>query len=543
MLIRTRMLRVAAQKMIDIVLRDEVIRSRYLYHGESEDGMYRRVAHHVARAEDASLRWERTFYALMSSGRFMPNSPTLMNAGCSTGQLSACFVLPIEGYTDSIFTALHATARIFEGGGGVGFNFSDIPPRGPDRCSCGVVPVMKLFDTMCDMMRSKTKRSGAMMGMLDREHDDIEAFIRSKANEGALENFNISISIDDGFMQHVEDHPLWDTICTSAWQIGEPGLFFRDAVNASNKNAYIRCTNPCGEQPLDPYGSCNLGHVNLARFVRNGEFDEEGFAETVHAAVRFLDDVVDTNCYPLQEIARTTLRHRKIGLGVMGFAEMLIRMGVAYGSKASYEVAERIASLLKLHAHNASAVLAEEKGPYSAWRDGDQFRRNERVTTVAPTGTTSLIARTSPGIEPIFSFVYRRRIRDPSHRDTTVLMVEPVMEWIIEAYDLDRSTVLEHHATHGGPHHSIPEDVRTLMVTAHDLHWRDHVNMQAIWQRHIDSSISKTINMPEDATVDDVKGAFAHAWAYDCKGITIYRDKSRAREGVARCGRDSCEAS
>jgi ribonucleoside-diphosphate reductase alpha chain len=492
--------------------------------------------------EDVSLQWERTFHRLMTSGRFLPNSPTLMNAGRDPGQLSACFVLPITGSVDSIFSTLHATATIFEGGGGVGFNFSDIPAQASGASSCGVLPVMTLFDTMCDVMQTVAKRSGAMMGMLDREHGDIERFVGAKSHEGAFKNFNISVSVDDDFMQHADEHPLWDAICMNAWQRGEPGLFFRDTVNASSTHAHIRCTNPCGEQPLAPYESCNLGHVNLSSFVNGDEFNEEGFAETVHAAVRFLDDVVDMNRYPLTEIARATLRYRKIGLGVMGFADMLIRMGIAYGSKASYRVAERISSLLERHAHEASETLADEKGPYPGWREGMPFRRNVHVTTVAPTGTTSLLARTTPSIEPVFSFVYDRRMRDPSKGSHAVRMVEPVMEWIAGAHGLDLDVVIDHYARHGQPHPSIPEDVRDVMVTAHDLHWRDHVDMQAIWQRHIDSGISKTINMPEDATVEDVKGAFMHAWGSDCKGITIYRNRSRDVEGIGMCGPASCNS-
>ncbi len=552
-----------------------VLRKRYLKKDpqgkpiETPEKMFRRVAHHIARAEknygaDESrlAEIEEIFYDLMTSFRFLPNSPTLMNAGRRLGQLAACFVLPVEDSMEGIFDALRNAALIHKSGGGTGFSFSRLRPKNSNVGSTGGVasgPVsfMKIFNTATEQVKQGGTRRGANMAILRVDHPDILEFIHCKASGRELNNFNISVAVTDAFMRAAaagEDYDLLDprdkrpvgrlnaaevyaALVSQAWKTGDPGIIFLDRMNAANPTpelGEIESTNPCGEQPLLPLEACNLGSINLARFVRPGAgIDWDRLRETVIWSVRFLDDTIDMSRYPLPEITARVQGNRKVGLGVMGFADLLFELGIPYDSEEALQTADALMSFVQETAHAASEALAGERGVFPNWEKsvyGKQGlkRRNATLTTIAPTGTLSIIAGCSSGIEPLFALSFVRNVMD----NERLLEVNPVFERVARERGFYRAELMDRIAREGSIRHleEIPEEVRRVFVTAHDISPEWHVRMQAAFQKHTDNAVSKTVNLPRQATVDDVRRVYDLAFELGCKGVTIYRDGSKENQ-------------
>ncbi|MBW3582208.1 MAG: adenosylcobalamin-dependent ribonucleoside-diphosphate reductase [Euryarchaeota archaeon] len=550
-----------------------VLRRRYL--ARDSDGtiietpreLLWRVAWTVSRSElphggDADAT-ARAFYGAMARLEFLPNSPTLMNAGRPLGQLAACFVLPIEDDLAGIFETLKQAALVHKSGGGTGFDFSKIRPQG-DRVrstagiASGPLSFLRIYNAATEEIKQGGTRRGANMGMLRVDHPDILDFIASKKDRSLLTNFNISVSATEDFMAAVEQGSRYDLInprtgattghldarevfrkiAESAWDSAEPGLFFVDRANDRNpmKNAEtIHCSNPCGEQNLAPYDSCTLGSIDLAKHVteRDGTaaVDHDKLEKTVRLAVRFLDDVLDACVYPLEEIRAKTLSNRRIGLGVMGFARLLYRLGVPYDTEAARQVAEETMAFIDRIAHDESGRLATSRGTFPAWEESTWAEkgrpmRNAACTTVAPTGTLSMIADTSGGCEPDYSLVYTKRCLDGTNLPYVVAeLVDAAKEEGFWDEDL-----LERIRENGGSVDAldgVPERVQRIFRTAHDIAAKDHVLMQAAFQRHVDNAVSKTINLPRTATVEDVEAAYRLAYESGCVGITVYREGSR----------------
>ncbi|MEM3695798.1 MAG: vitamin B12-dependent ribonucleotide reductase [Candidatus Bathyarchaeia archaeon] len=532
---------------------------------ETPAQMFRRVARAIARVDrrygDNPKTSEETFYKMMARLEFLPNSPTLFNAGTRLGQLSACFVLPVEDSLDSIFTAVKNMALIEKSGGGVGFDFSRLRPKGDIVMSTkgvasGPVSFMRVFDVATEVIKAGGKRRGAMMGILRIDHPDILEFITAKQKPGFLSNFNISVAVTDDFMKAVEENgnywlinprnrdktselkarEVWDLIARSAWASGDPGVIFIDEVNRHNPTpelGRIEATNPCGEQPLLPYESCNLGSINLSRMVENGKISWEKLRETVHNAVHFLDNVIDANKYPLKEIERITKANRKIGLGVMGFADMLIKLGIPYNSEQALELAEKLMRFIDEEAHRKSEEIAEKRGSFpnfdkSIWKDKYKAMRNATVTTIAPTGSISIIAGCSSGIEPLFAISFIRNVLD----GTRLFETNPLFEIIAKERGFYDARLLEEIAKTGSVQKidKIPEDVKKVFVTALDIAPEWHVRMQAAFQKYTDNAVSKTVNLPFEATVEDVRKVFELAWRLKCKGITVFRYGSKPEQ-------------
>lgn len=529
---------------------------------ETPEEMLWRVASSIAKAEDNyggdSEEWAIRFYNMMASLEFLPNSPTLMNAGLPAGQLSACFVLPIGDSMEDIFHSLSATALVHKSGGGTGFNFSSVRPAG-DRVrstsgvASGPISFMELFDHTTEVVKQGGTRRGANMGILDASHPDIFDFIKVKTTSGKLTNFNISVGITDAFMQalHNDDSwdlinprthevtktikasELWELLVESAWKTGDPGIIFLDRLESGNtvpKCGVMHSTNPCGEQPLLPYESCNLASINLVRMAdKRGELKWDHLESTVRASVRFLDDVIDSNNYPLEQIGEMTRANRKIGLGIMGWAELLFARGIRYGSRESVELAEKVMSFIQRIGHEESEVLAAERGSFpnwsgSVWEERGRPMRNATVTTIAPTGTISLIAECSSGIEPVFALAFRRKAFD----NDTLLYINGYLEEALAKIGETSASVLEQVISEGTLSDSnVPRQLKEVFVTAHDIHYREHVAMQAAFQKYTDNAVSKTVNLPNSATADDVKQAYLLSFNSGCKGITIYRDRCK----------------
>ncbi|HLV58123.1 MAG TPA: adenosylcobalamin-dependent ribonucleoside-diphosphate reductase [Natronosporangium sp.] len=549
-----------------------VLAERYLRrdeHGEiieSTGGLMDRVAGHVARAEDhyvpgSSPRWSAEFAGMLRGLRFLPNSPTLMNAGTGMGLLSGCFVLPVEDSLRSIFDAVTQMALIHQAGGGTGFSFSRLRPRGDvvrttHGTASGPVSFMRVFDTATDVIKQGGRRRGANMAVLDVSHPDVEEFILAKARAGGFDNFNFSVGVDDEFMRAVEAdaahrlvnprtgkvvrelpaRQLFDRIAAAAWHTGDPGLVFLDRVAADNpvpRLGRIEATNPCGEVPLLPYESCNLGSVNLARMRSGGEVDWARLRATVRLGVRFLDDVIDVNRYPTPQVEQASRRTRKIGLGVMGLAELLAATGIPYDSEEAVALAGRIAATVAGEARQASRDLARERGPFPAWEDselaarGEPPQRNAQLVSIAPTGTISIIAGTSAGIEPMFAISYVRNVLG-----RRLTEVNPLFESLARERGFYRDELMTGIARTGGVRDdpTVPPDIRRAFVTALEVAPQWHLRMQAAFQEHADAAVSKTVNLPPEATVADVRDIYLQAWHQRVKGITVYRYGSKDRQ-------------
>jgi len=511
-----------------------VMEKRYL-RGEKPEEMFKRVAKHItSRYEDKELAqyWALEYYTMMSKLDFLPNSPTLMNAGRPLGQLSACFVLPVEDDMIGICDAVKNQAIIHKSGGGTGFSFSRLRPAGAKVSSTqgaasGPLSFMRVFNEMTETVKQGGMRRGANMGMLHVWHPDIEQFVDAKVDKTQLNNFNISVAITDEFMNTVvagerfrlrhekldpgvpntvDARALFRKIAHNAWLNGEPGVVFIDNINSKHPLPdLIESTNPCGEQPLLPNESCNLGSINLAHFVRGGSVDWARLGDTIRIAVRFLDDVIDVNLFPLDIIRQMTLATRKIGLGVMGWADMLILLGLRYDSEEAVQMAHSVSQFIQTKAYLASAELAKERGVYPRWADDERSKndwkplRNATVTTIAPTGTLSIIANCSGGVEPVFAFEM-----DRGHIDETNRWIHPLRERRAEL--------------------GLKEDV---FVKSRDIHWSWLIKHQAAWQKNVCNAVSMTINMASSVSVEDVQDAYTMAWKSGCKGLTVYRDGSR----------------
>ena len=552
--------------MRDIVLTpiaEEVLKKRYLarnYKGdilETPEQVFRRVAHAVAEADalfEAGARVGATaevFEDAMASLSFLPNSPCLMNAGRPLGQLAACFVLPIEDNLESVFQALKDAAIIHHSSGGTGFSFSKIRPQGDTilpayGTAAGPVSFIQLFDSATYLIDRNRVRPGANMAVLHVKHPDIEEFIRGKEALDKMGNFNLSVAIDDFFIKCVKEgrdyplvHPRTGTVVAqksaeeilglmaeSAWKSGDPGILFIDRVNRANPNpnlGRIEATNPCGEQPLLPYESCTLGSINLTEVIHEKGVNYDRLGELVRIAVHFLDNVIEINRYPMRQIEEWSRTNRKIGLGVMGFADALIRLEIPYQSQEAITLAENIMSHIQACAEEASGRLAEKRGNFPSFDDsvyaasGIRKRRNATVTTVAPTGTISLIAGASSGIEPVFAFRVKRRVIDTIYEDVHPIYAEYLRE-----------------------KKAIP---KSIFQTAWDIEPEWHLKVQEAFQKYTDNAVSKTVNFPASATVEDIKRLFLLAADMDIKGVTVYRDQCRADQMLAACSIRSEECS
>lgn len=546
-----------------------VLERRYLIKDEKGNVMetpkqlLSRVAKAVAAVEAKyghdPKQAEVDFFTVMSERKFLPNSPTLMNAGTDIGQLSACFVLPVEDSIEGIFTTLKHMAIIHKTGGGTGFSFSKLRPKGDlvkttTGVASGPVSFMRIYDTATDVIKQGGRRRGANMGILRFDHPDIEEFVTAKEREEMLANFNISVAVTDEFMEAVKKdgkfyliNPrtggitkelkaknFFDLIVAMAWRTGDPGLIFLDEINKANPTpalGAIESTNPCGEQPLLPYESCNLGSINLARMVKERDVDWNELRRLVRIAVHFLDNVIDANKYPLKQIEELTLGNRKIGLGVMGFAEMLIELGIPYQSEAALEMAEKIMKFISEEATRRSVELAQTRGSFpnfaqSTWpQRGFKAMRNATLTTVAPTGTISIIAATSSGIEPLFAISYMREVMEGTH----LLEVNPLFEQAAKERGFYSDRLMQQIARLPSIQEleSIPLDLRQLFLTTFDISGEWHVRMQAAFQKYVDNAVSKTVNLPADASIEDVRHIYLLAHELKCKGITVYRYGSK----------------
>jgi len=548
----------------------KVLEKRYLLKDdqgntiETPEDMLRRVSRAIA-APEANYNGnvqeaEEKFFEMMKELEFMPNSPTLMNAGTEIGQLSACFVLPVEDSMEGIFESLKDAALIHKSGGGTGFSFTRLRPsndlvHSTTGVSSGPVSFMKVFDAATDVIKQGGKRRGANMGILRIDHPDIMDFIQMKADMKTLQNFNISVAVTDKFMEALENDSeydlinprdgetvstlkarmVWDIILSNAWKNGDPGLIFIDEINRHNICPHlgeIEATNPCGEQPLLAYESCNLGSINLNKFVNEDEtdIDWDKLREKVHLAVHFLDNVIDVNHYPIEKIAERTKSTRKIGLGVMGFADILYRLRIKYDSEAGIAFGEKVMQFIDSEARKKSMLLAEDRGVFPAYKGSVHDKngikmRNTCVTTVAPTGTIGMLAEASGGLEPNFAISFIKNVMD----GTELVYTNKYFEEAAQKAGFFSKELMREIAKVGSIQNfeEIPQEIKDVFVTAQDIAPQWHVRMQAAFQKYVDSSVSKTINFPTEAQIGDIEDSYKLAYKLGCKGVTIYRDKSR----------------
>ena len=532
---------------------------------EKPKDLFRRVAHDISQADEKygedPKKAEEDFYQIMSNLEFLPNSPTLMNAGTAIQQLSACFVLPVEDSMEGIFGAIKDTALIHQSGGGTGFSFSKIRPQGDivrstGGVASGPISFMRVFNASTDVIKQGGKRRGANMGILRVDHPDIEDFITVKENLEELTNFNLSVAVTEDFMKAVSEkkkyglinprtqkvvkqldaETILDKIVEKAWKSGEPGIIFLDRINKNNPVSHIgkiEATNPCGEQPLLPYESCNLGSINLAKMITNKKIDFQKMARVTHHAIHFLDNVINRNKYPLKKIEEMTYANRKIGLGVMGFADMLLQLNIPYNSEKALEIAEKIMNFIQKEGRKASKALGEQRGSFpnfkgSIWENkGDM--RNATVTTIAPTGTISIIAGCSSGIEPLFAVFFIRNVLD---KDDRLIEINPYFEKIAKEKGFYSEALMEKIAKKGSIQEldEIPDEVKEVFVTALDISPEWHVKMQAAFQKYTDNAVSKTVNFRKEATIEDIRQVFKMAYELECKGVTVYRYGSRKEQ-------------
>ncbi len=555
-----------------------VLKNRYLKKDsngnltETPEQLFKRVAHHIALAEkkygnESSIeKVEENFYGMMTEFKFLPNSPTLMNAGRRLGQLAACFVLPIEDSMEAIFDSVKSAALIHKSGGGTGFSFSRLRPKKSrvgttGGVASGPVSFMKIFNTATEQVKQGGTRRGANMGILRVDHPDIMEFIYCKKDNKELNNFNISVGVTDRFMEALKTDSNYDLIdpqdnrksgeasstevysalVTQAWANGDPGIVFLDRINRDNPTpglGEIESTNPCGEQPLLPMEACNLGSINLAKYVIENQeepaIDYEGLKEIIWWSIRFLDNTIDMSKYPLAEIDAMVKGNRKVGLGIMGFADMLYQLKIPYNSERALETAQEVMCFIQKESHEASKFLAEERGVfenfnYSIFKDQEGKKyRNATTTTIAPTGTLSILAGCSSGIEPLFALSFERRVMD----NNILTEINPYFEAVARERGFYSRELMDIIAKKGSIQElqQIPEDVRNVFVTAYDISPEWHIRMQAAFQKYTDNAVSKTVNLPKDATVEDVIKIYRMAYELGCKGVTIYRDGSKENQ-------------
>ena len=553
----------------------EILRARYFLRNrageilETPGKMFRRVANAVATGEDKNkTHWQQRYYAVMNALDFLPNSPTLMNAGLPKGQLSACFVLPVQDSLHSIFDTLKNAALIHQSGGGTGFNFSRLRPKDDQvsssgGTSSGPIAFMKIFDAATEYVKQGGRRRGANMGILNIDHPDVEEFIESKSDGKQLQNFNISVGITDAFMKAlnrdgdwelVNPRPkkvtikvravyLWNQIISNDWQTGDPGLVFLDTINRSNPTPEmgpISSTNPCGEVPLLDYESCNLGSVNLANMIKevNGkpEIDWDHLGDTVETGIRFLDNIIRVNHYLLPETEKISLENRKIGLGVMGWADLLIQLDIPYASSAAVALAGRVMEFIQTKSHEASARLAEERGVFPQFSHSvlKVPLRNATCNSIAPTGTISVIAGTSYSIEPLFALAFKRT---GILNNSTQVEVNQHFIKRMEALDYWDPTLKKEILKTGSVQQigSLPIHLKEVFKTSLEIPWKYHLLHQQAFQKYTDNAVSKTINLPESTTLKEISEIYRTAWEYELKGITIYRQGSKDKQVIQRC--------
>ncbi|WP_435361629.1 adenosylcobalamin-dependent ribonucleoside-diphosphate reductase [Haloarchaeobius sp. DFWS5] len=538
---------------------------------ETPTELLERIATTVAAVEEAygsdPTAVDDEFAAMLDSLDFLPNSPVLMNAGTGSNQLAACFVLPVEDSLGGIFSTLSDAALVHQSGGGTGFSFSKLRPRGDvvhetGGVASGPVSFMRIFDTATEQIKQGGRRRGANMGVLAASHPDIGEFVAAKRQEGVLRNFNLSVGTDERFwtavergeqydlvnprtgepVDRVDANELLDGIAAAAWATGDPGVLFFDTIDAANPTpplGHIEALNPCGETPLLPYEACVLGSVNLGHMTTGGEVDWDHLGRTVRLGVRFLDDTIDACSYPLPAIETAVTRTRKIGLGVMGFHDMLVDLGVAYDSDEAVEVAEEVMAFVSDRAWAASAELADDRGPFPAF-DRSTFRkpvRNATTTAVAPTGTISMLAGCSSGIEPIYGVVVEKHVLGG------VELVDERFVALASEHGFDDESLLDELRDRSSIQDvaKIPADVRRLFQTSHDVTPARHLAVQAAFQRHTDNAVSKTVNLPESASTADVREIFVQARALGLKGVTVFRTGSRQAQVLgSSTAKDAC---